>query len=151
MRVVQHRSVLHRELLTGSTSLRLNILPRDLSPFTGRTNIKVRTHIRVYKPNTLNQFGHTLSTLPHLTISYLPSLLSPPLTLPQLQHPAFLDVGYSNDYSVLTTDVVVRCGDPKSMTAVELSVPIGIAKSGQPFCPEPYSQFIGAVPNDSGD
>lgn len=82
---------------------------------------------------------------------YLLSRLNPPLTLSLLKHPAFLDVGYSNDYSVLTTDVVVRCGDPKSRTAVELSIPLGIAKSGQPFCPEPYNQFIGAVPNDSGD
>lgn len=67
------------------------------------------------------------------------------------QHPAFLDVGYSNDNGVLTTDVIVRCGDPKTLTAVEMAVPLGIAKSGQPFCPEPYTEFIGAAPNDNGD
>ena len=71
---------------------------------------------------------------------------SPPLTLP-LHFKAFLDVGFTHDLTVISTEVVMQCGDPLTFTAIQIQIPFELAKSGTPFCPEPYNQFIG-VAND---
>ena len=44
----------------------------------------------------------------------------------------------------------MRCGDPATLIAVDIAIPLHYAQSGQPFCPAQYPKFVGAVPGNNG-
>lgn len=65
-------------------------------------------------------------------------------------HKAFCDVGYSSDLAEVVVDLAMRCRNSETGRHVDLAVPLAVANSGEPFCPEAYPEFVGGVSDGQG-